>query len=202
MGGAHNNSKAELRRELGGLQRDPDPGDVAMHSRAICARVVASAVFNVTDHLVGYAARSWEVDPSSVLRAARASGRRVYYPRVEGTMLRFRQAGPEELAAGRFGIMEPPVDGPVLDRSVGRVTFLIPGVAFDRRGTRLGSGWGYYDRALPEYAGRSTWIGMVFDRYFAEYLPRDPWDVPVHLVATETGLFTTDRGVGAPAGET
>lgn len=67
---------------------------------------------------------------------------------------------------------------------------VVPGVAFDRHGYRLGMGGGYYDRlfARPEYT-RSTRIGLAFGFQLVDFLPGEDWDLPIHALSTERGLL-------------
>jgi 5-formyltetrahydrofolate cyclo-ligase len=202
MGDANDSStKSELREEFRRRWSQNGPDTVARGSQAICAHVIASTAFGSADHIVGYAARASEVDPAEVLRCAAMRGKRTYYPRIEGGDLRFHRALAEDLAPGRFGILEPCEDLPVLESSASRITFLVPGLAFDRMGGRLGSGRGYYDRALRSAWRSATRVGLVFREGVVERLPHDPWDVPMDLIVTEDGVFTTGVRAGAFAGE-
>jgi 5-formyltetrahydrofolate cyclo-ligase len=107
---------------------------------------------------------------------------RYYLPKVAGQGLTVHPFGP--LAPGPFGLLEPttpPVDPGVLDLVV------VPGLAFDREGYRLGHGQGYYDRFLA-----SVWaetLGVVPEALLLSRLPRDPWDVPVAHLASEKGVW-------------
>lgn len=104
-----------------------------------------------------------------------------YLPKVAKEELSVHPFGP--LAPGPFGLLEPttpPVDPEVLDLVV------VPGLAFDREGYRLGHGKGYYDRFLRRV--RATTLGVVPEALLLARLPRDPWDVPVVHLATERGV--------------
>jgi 5-formyltetrahydrofolate cyclo-ligase len=68
------------------------------------------------------------------------------------------------------------------------VVFLVPGVAFDARGVRLGRGVGWYDRALGRYP-RGIRIGLAYEFQVVPSLPEAPWDVRMHAIVTEAGLI-------------
>jgi 5-formyltetrahydrofolate cyclo-ligase len=80
------------------------------------------------------------------------------------------------------------------------VLVVIPGVAFDRQGTRLGSGLGYYDRALPTIP-LAYRVGVTLEALVVDRLPVDAWDVPMHLIATEIRLLDVAKDVGRRAGD-
>lgn len=92
------------------------------------------------------------------------------------------------LQTGAYGILEPLPRAPTLHPSEVDL-ILVPAVACDYQGYRLGYGGGYYDRLLnsPEWSSKPT-IGIVFDFAYLPQLPIDPWDKPLQAVCTETGL--------------
>lgn len=99
-------------------------------------------------------------------------------------MQAYRFTDKKELAKNCFGIWEPPESAEVIQNPD---VIIVPGLAFDRQGFRLGRGGGYYDRYL---AGRSTLtIGLCHQAAFVDLLPRDPWDIPVALVVSEQGIW-------------
>jgi 5-formyltetrahydrofolate cyclo-ligase len=88
----------------------------------------------------------------------------------------------------RFGVLEPPRDAPQVERE--RVqAVLLPGLAFDRSGLRLGYGGGFYDRLLEEWAVLT--VGVIPSALVLDALPGEPHDVRVAFLATEAGLHPT-----------
>jgi 5-formyltetrahydrofolate cyclo-ligase len=86
------------------------------------------------------------------------------------------------MRSGAFGILEPRHDLPLMDlHSIDLI--LIPAVACDRRGYRLGYGGGFYDRWLPNSTGTKT--GIIFDQFYLDTLPHDSWDVTLDVIITE-----------------
>ena len=104
------------------------------------------------------------------------SGKHILLPRVtgEGTMELRRYTGPSDLAQGAYNIMEP--TGEVFDNYTDIDIAVIPGVAFDKDGNRMGRGKGYYDRLLPKLANTYK-IGICLPFQLVEKIPTDEHDV-------------------------
>ena len=87
-----------------------------------------------------------------------------------------------QIQAGTFGILEPLQNLPLMD--LAKIDLiLIPAVAGDRQGYRLGYGGGFYDRWLPSSTGKK--VGVVFDEFYLDELPNDPWDVKLEAIITD-----------------
>ncbi len=180
-------TKSELRRRVRAVRGRRLPGEIALASQAICARVLRLTAFRRASHVVAYAARLDEVDPSALVGAALADGKTVYFPTVTGAGLAFLDATPDHLRPGTHGVLEP-TSGLPLPPGASSVVFLIPGLGFDPTGGRLGRGGGYYDRALAEHP-RGLRLGLAFDADLSPALPLDVWDERVDAVATEQRLL-------------
>lgn len=158
--------------------------------------------------IAAFAAVRGEIDPAAALTAARLAGARLAYPRVprdaevdqaaaSGALhprLRLHVAGLEDLRPGRFGIPEPAATSPELEPNEIAV-MLVPGLAFDRLGNRLGFGGGYYDEWLtgggpfpegtPAKARRpGLVVGVGYDFQVVEACPAGPRDARVDCVVT------------------
>jgi 5,10-methenyltetrahydrofolate synthetase len=95
-------------------------------------------------------------------------------------------------------LFEPPPDAPVLG-DVGNAVILVPGLGFDRRGARLGTGMGYYDRSLPAHPHLKR-IGVTLDALIVDSIPTDPWDVPMEAIVTERELLIVGKA-GVQSGD-
>ncbi len=142
-----------------------------------------------------YAAVRGEVGTDRVRERCLAAGAWLYYPRIcdDGTLTFLRHEANDGWEQGRFGIREPrAVPGGEGIRE-GFDLVVVPGLAFDAAGWRLGRGHGYYDRFLRRLAGTSLAVGLAFSWQMVPEVPVDAWDVPVDAVVTEEGVV--GRGI-------
>lgn len=161
------------------------------------ARIVhtlaASAFFRPQRRVALYASSGSEVSTDGLLQLAARRGCRIYLPRIadyDRQQLCFAPLG-VTLIRNRHGIYEPRHPGRAIDPACLSV-IILPLTGFDAYGTRLGSGAGYYDRALAALTHRPRLrpllIGLAFACQRAERLPREAHDVPLDAVCTERGL--------------
>lgn len=189
MGAEVRQTKGLLRRRLLTDRRALPVAEQSRLSAEVCRRLVESAAFAEARRVAAYAAVDGEVDPRAAVRDALARGVPVHYPRWAESGLQFVEDGGDGLVPGRGGIPEPP-DGPLLSPGARGLVFLVPGVAFDLEGRRLGRGAGCYDQALAEYPDALR-IGLAYDFQLVPSLPEEPWDVRMHAIATEARLLWT-----------
>ena len=147
-----------------------------------------------------YCALAGEVPTERIRYAYLAAGARLYYPRVagKGTLAFYPHREGDGWETGPYGILEPSIPAGVLPRLSGWDVIVVPGLAFDRRGNRLGRGFGYYDRFLggvPESVPR---VGFAFADQRIPEVPVDAWDVPVHALVTEEGVIRFANAAGSP----
>jgi 5-formyltetrahydrofolate cyclo-ligase len=110
------------------------------------------------------------------------------FPRVEKQELSFwAPKNANAFIPGAFGIQEPdPSQSQQIDLSDIN-GFIIPGLAFDKKGARLGKGKSFYDRALKNYEGIKVGVGFSWQVF--ENLPTDPWDIFMDVLVTEAGII-------------
>ena len=142
------------------------------------------------DAVAMYAAKGSEVDTTAIDTASRARGLTVAYPRIvdDERLLAFHAARIDELVPARFGLREPPFDAPAIE--LARIAvFLVPGLAFDRRGGRIGWGRGHYDATLAA-APRARRIGLAYDFQLIDGVPREEHDALLDEILTEVATYT------------
>ena len=182
-------TKAQLRRELKRKRAALSPEERRQCSLRICALVEASPVFRQARTVFLFASFGTEVDTFPLLGRALLSGKRVALPRTllsEKRLVFHRIFTLGELVPGAYGIPEPPPENPVVPCEEADLV-LVPGLAFDREGFRLGYGGGFYDRILRKI--RAPRVGLAFSFQLIERVPREEHDLPVDGVVTEKGWF-------------
>lgn len=197
-------ARGALRRELLALRRAQSPEEAKTRGEAAQRRLLASPCWRNAASVALYAGVRDELATDLLLREAWSGGREVWLPRVRpgesGRMDFVRCAGPQDLRPGAFGLLEPRPELPGAD--AGDAAFrpgllLVPGVAFDRRGARMGYGGGFYDRFLAALGARGgplcPALGFCFGFQVVEAVPCAAWDRPVDGLCTEGELFWTSR---------
>lgn len=182
--------KEQLRAELLRRRRQLDERRRREAAAAVCRRLSRRPDRLDGDHLAGYVGFDGELDIRAYLERRLDDGATVSLPKVENDrrMHFVPIEGFESLREGAFGIREPVGrPAPIADLDV----IFIPGVGFDRRGGRLGMGWGYYDRALEQRlradAPAPTLVGVCYACQLVDQVPTEAHDVPVQAVVTEEG---------------
>ncbi|HEV2131900.1 MAG TPA: 5-formyltetrahydrofolate cyclo-ligase [Longimicrobiaceae bacterium] len=184
-------SKDQLRREVRARLRSLTPAKRAHAGAEIARRVWLVSEVAAAKKLLLFASLPEEVPTDSVAEEARRRGIEVIYPRclpATRELALHRTTGPEELRPGQFGIREPDADACPLVRIEEIDAALLPGLAFDRRGRRLGRGAGYYDRLLADARWRALRCGLFFAVQEVAEVPTDTWDVPLDAVVTENEI--------------
>lgn len=164
---------------------------------AVIANLLSSPMWQEADIILSYCSTRGELDLRPVWDAARAADKIYAIPKTltgvkEGKMIFSQVNSAKDLIKGRFGIFEPSSDLPPLNniQTVGHVLCIVPGLAFDEKGYRLGYGGGYYDRFLEKFHGIS--VGLVLSACKTARLPRDIHDIAVSYVIDERQVTCTN----------
>jgi 5-formyltetrahydrofolate cyclo-ligase len=177
-------AKRELRARMRSVRNVLPQAARAARSAAVVARVLELPEFARAQTVISFSAIQKEVDPAEVLVRALALGKRVGLPCVvEDRLVLREQTDPSALEPGAFGVLEPPASAAIIDpQTVGLV--LVPGLAFDTRGHRIGYGRAFYDRLLPllPHAFR---VGIGFDFQLVPELPNEEHDIALQCVISD-----------------
>jgi 5-formyltetrahydrofolate cyclo-ligase len=174
-------AKRALREAMRARRAEVSAADAASGGARAAALLAAHlGSHNISISLL-YSPLPGELDTAPIDRMLRARGGAVAYPRVgEGLALHAHLARPEELTAGRFAIREPSAAAPEV-AAADLDLMIVPGLAFDRAGHRLGFGRGYYD-ALLQSAPRALRVGAGYDWQLCPRVPAEPHDQPLDLL--------------------
>ncbi len=186
-------------------QRDALPEEEREHkSRRIAEAVSKLPEFRAAQTVLLFASYSSEVDTWRLICQALDAGKTVALPRVEEdrwtlSIRRVRDLG-KDLQLSRWGIMEPEEHCQLVE--LDKLDFvLVPGVAFDEQGRRLGYGGGFYDsllRSLAAGADSPALVAIAFEMQVVVEVPSDHSDVPIPLILTEQRTINTLRCDEAP----
>lgn len=172
--------KKELRRRIREQKRAMTGAQIEEKSAALAQLFTASDAYRKANSIYGYLPYNQEVRTVPMLQQALADGKRVAVPKVYDDEMKFIWLEDlTQVEKGYAGIPEPIADGPVADDSTALV--LMPGLAFDPQGHRIGYGGGFYDKFLAEEPGHPT-LALCYDFQMLEHLETEAFDIPVDCV--------------------
>jgi len=176
--------KKALRREIGEKKRALSEAQIEARSRVLADRLFAAEQYRQCKSLYAYLSFNQEVRTSPIIERAWADGKRVAVPKVVGNEMVFIWIDSFDNLApqGAYNITEPIEDGPVADDATALV--LMPGLAFDPEGRRVGYGGGYYDRFLEKEPDHPL-VALCYDFQLVDHLEVEAHDVPVDVVITD-----------------
>ena len=183
--------KERLRRELASRRSEVSAADARDAGRRVAEHVAGLRGFEACRRLVLYSAVRGELPLGALAQLAESRGLTLLWPRVVGDRLEFADASPGELVDGAFGIPEPPL-GRVSRSLAAGDWVVVPGLAFDAAGRRLGRGAGFYDRALASCA-ETLRVAVGYDFQCVDEVPTDPHDQPMDWVVTERRVLAIRR---------
>jgi 5-formyltetrahydrofolate cyclo-ligase len=172
--------KKELRRQIRELKRAMTEEQIVSASQRLGELFLASDYYKNAKTIYGYLPYNQEVRTVPMLEQALRDGKRVALPKCRGEEMRFLWVDDfDHLEISALGSPQPAADGPEADDSQALV--LMPGLAFDRAGNRIGYGGGFYDRFLSREPGHPT-VALCYDFQMVDRLECDKFDIPVDLV--------------------
>lgn len=190
-------SKQQTRTLLRDQRRRLPPSRQRRASDALARRLEGRLFFARARHIAFYLPNDGEIDPSPLMLQALSRGKTAYLPvldpRHPGRLTFMPWRPGVSLRANRYGIPEPAYRPGHRPRLWMLDIVFMPLVGFDRLGNRLGMGGGFYDRTFADRAGyprsRPLLVGLAHDFQQVDRLAADPWDIPLHAVATDRRLL-------------
>lgn len=185
------NAKQELRKNILAVRRGMSPEEVAAGSVRLAGHLCSWPIYQAAKNIMLYLAMPDEPHLDKVISHALAAGKTLCVPHMRETRGLMDAAiitNLDDLVVGQFNLLTPnPATLKLLDPSELDL-IIVPGVAFDKDGRRLGMGAGYYDRFLLK-ANKAELIGAAWAAQILEKVPTDNHDRPVNYLLTEEGIF-------------
>ena len=179
-------TKDQLRAKSKQIRATMSPGACRQASEQICEWIRGWVRYQESGTILTYMPMRNEVDLT--LLFANGGKKKWAIPRIEaGGRMRFHLYDSSRLVRHTFGMLEPDLDCPEIPSDQIDLA-LVPGLAFDKAGWRLGYGGGFYDRFLSGFRGIST--GVTYQTLLLEHVPHDPHDIAMQVVITEVGIIT------------
>ena len=188
-------TKEQLRQQIRKQLAPLSPEDVRTKSTAIGEQCFLLPEFIAADWVFAYVSHGHEVATHGLIERLLAMGKHVCVPKFDEPTRQYIVSElrdfAKELVKGKFGILEP---GPEAVRRVepGKLdALLVPGLAFDKMGNRLGRGMGYFDRILQETTGAK--LALAYDFQLVEEVPAEEHDVRMDFIVTEIRVVNVKR---------
>lgn len=173
-------NKTELRKSIREKKRAMTEEQIVQKSEALTKLFLQSEEYRNARSIYGYLPYNQEVRTVPLLEQALRDGKRVAVPKCYGDEMRFIWMEDLSLVEkGYAGIPEPIADGPVADDETALV--LMPGMAFDKEGHRIGYGGGFYDKFLAREGSHPT-LALCYDFQVVSHLETEEFDIPVDKV--------------------
>jgi len=185
--------KERLRGRMRSWRRQIDSSWRDLTSATIISLLEALPIFQRAQIIQTYVALRHEVDTHELIRRLLRAGKQVAAPKVERgkELQQYFVKDFSELKPGAFGILEPPADPSRLAPPEQFDLVLVPGLAFDRAGHRLGAGKGYYDRFLAQI--KAPKIALAFAFQIVAQIPLEAHDQRVDVIVTEKEIIHTQH---------
>jgi 5-formyltetrahydrofolate cyclo-ligase len=195
-------SKQAVRRKITTLLQSLPPELFREEGEEVLTRLWGSPLWRDHQRILFFLSTNLEIDTAPLIEAAFSDRKEIYAPKVVGEELLFYRiyspAGP--WFAGAFNIREPATlrEEDALKAGEAPCLILVPGLAFDLRGGRLGHGKGYYDRfftGLDALGGKAyTALGLCLEAQILPQVPTEPWDKPMDALCTGSSLRYCETG--------
>ena len=185
-------TKQELRSEFLRIRRAAAPAQREIWNRRIAELFAGWPIYQQCRSVMFYVATTDETATAGLIEDALHRGKQVYAPLLSaqyGEMSAAAIKRPQDLVAGKYGLKMPAPDSATLAAGESIDLIVVPGVAFDRTGNRLGMGAGYYDRFFSRTL-HAVRLGLAWECQVVAEVPCEPHDIRMHYLLTDAGLIT------------
>lgn len=185
--------KSELRKEYKIIRKNVQ--NKVEKDKLINKYLLNFELFDKCNQVLFYAALDDEVNLDLSVKKSLEKGKKVALPVCidnRGKMQYYYIRSFDDIEVGAFGVREPKVDFCKPLDSFSNAICIVPAIAFDKSGYRLGYGKGYYDRFLSKFNGIS--IGVSYDECIAQKICADSFDIPVDYIITQSGVLSIKQG--------
>lgn len=181
--------KVEIRRLALEKRNSLSEADRKTKSFGIGKLLESLELFQNAETVLFYYSHNSEVDTLSLIRKWMQE-KSFFLPRLtpDDSFLALPVSSLDELELNRYGIPEPPMPSTEADKSPKLDLIIMPGVAFDRKGNRIGMGKGYYDRFLAGQKGVPK-VALAYSEQVLDSVPKEPYDEPVDMIITENEVI-------------
>lgn len=170
------------------IRKNLAPDEKREKDARVCENIIKTNAFTYAEQILLYAALPLEIETIDIFNKAIEMGKKVYFPRCQerGKMTFHLVTNFNQLKSASFGIREPNSILPLYVEKNSDIC-IVPALAYDASGYRLGYGGGYYDRFISDFSG--TTIGVCYAESVEKKLPRGRFDIQVDILMTDKGLY-------------
>lgn len=195
-------TKSAVRSTILAKRRSLTYDEIHHASQEACERLISTSLWEESEHIAFYIAHDGEIDPTPLLDLAISQNKMCYLPALATNDLKHlvmvRYELEDILIKNRYGIPEPLQHEHKIIAPENLELVLVPLVAFDTTGTRLGMGVGYYDRTFgflnePNQTRHPQLVGFAYDFQQQDHLERDAWDVRLDWIVTDEEIYHTKK---------
>ncbi|MBW2981671.1 5-formyltetrahydrofolate cyclo-ligase [Candidatus Woesearchaeota archaeon] len=175
-------TKELIREKINLTRKNLSKEIIAEKSKKIIESLIKLEEYNNASTIMPYISLNIEVDTKEFIKKELLKGKNIVVPFVEDENIQISRLNNfENLVQGKFGVLEPEKK----ERYDGKIDLvIIPGIAFDEKGSRIGFGKGYYDKFLERFKD-SLKIGLAFEEQIVDFVPSEEHDQPVDIIITE-----------------
>ncbi len=188
--------KDTIRKQILAIRNKMSDVDVYRYSESIFFNLAESSFFNASEHIMVYLDFKHEVETDLIINHSLHLGKQVYIPICipeTHEICISRITSLNELQSGHFGIREPMAEFIRLSDSSLIDLVLVPGVAFDTAGNRIGFGAGYYDRFMKRLKAGAVKAALAYSFQIVDAVPSDEYDIPVDYLINEKNIIKCSR---------